>query len=735
MKINFRCGLATNYNLMREIIQPKAKPSFEARKKDEEPVKPLKEQALEEGPGVATDERGKQGEPEKRGWEIRLKFDFGQFSWSGALRVALIGLIFVVLAAFLIHSASAINQDLGRHLKNGQIIWQTKSVPQTNLFSYTNPNFPFINHHWLSEVIFYLFYRLAGIKGLIVFSALIIFASFIITFFVAYRRKYFLFSVLASFLTIGLLLERFDIRPEIFGFLAIALFLLIFEKNKEKIGWSFWLLIPLQLFWVNAHITFGFGLALIFLFFLDRLWLRRKAIYLAARNKKIDKYIFSLAAAGVLMGLVTLINPNGWRGALYPLFVFGNYGYTIVENQSPWFLETLMDNPAITFFKITLIALLISFVLNFRRIRPFYLLNSLLFVILSWSAVRNFPFLGLAALPVLVENFSSVRENYARYFIKWERSKLRVFLRFLTILIIFVILIGSVYAAVSSRYYLKFLKSERFGLNVPVGAGAAVDFLKANKISGRLFNNFDIGSYLIWRLYPEQKVFVDGRPEAYPANFLESVYISMQTDPAVWRHYADDVYKIDYVFFAHTDATPWGRKFLQNIAADANWVMVYLDPTAAIWLRAGEANEALINQYSLTKEKIIQKLPEYLSPDNFNDLVRLGNFFETLNYNDSAIAVYERASQIYPSAKEVVLTIGRLYAQQGKNDKAVEYLNRALKLDKKFAAARVALGKVYYQQGNFSEARRAWQKALDIDSGNEEAKVLLDNMGLIPFVK
>ncbi len=643
-------------------------------------------------------------------------------------------LVFVVLAVFLIHSATAINQDLGRHLKSGQIIWQTKSVPQTNLFSYTNPDFPFINHHWLSEVIFYLLYSLAGIKGLIIFSVLIILASFVIVFFVAYKKKYFLLAILASFLTIGLLLERYDIRPEIFGFLATALFLLIFVKNRQKIGWSFWLLIPLQLFWVNLHITFVFGLALIFLFFLDRLWARRKAIYLAARNKKIDKYIFLVMIVGLAAGVMCLVNPNGWRGALYPFYIFNNYGYTIVENQSFWFLGKLMADPAIWAFKITAGVLIFSFLVNFRRLRLFYLLGSILFLILAGSAVRNFPFLGLFALPVLIENFFSVRENYARYFLRWERSGVRMFSRFLTVLVIFVILISSIYVVVSNCYYLKFLKSERFGLSVPTGAGAAIDFLKTNKISGRAFNNFNIGSYLIWRLYPEQKVFVDGRPEAYPAQFLQSVYIPMQTDPMSWKHYADEVYKIDYVFFAHTDGTPWGRTFLKNIAADKTWTMIYLDPTVAVWVRTQNSNKTLMEQYGLTQEKIQQKLPQYLYSDSFNDLMQLGNFFETIGDSNSATAVFARAFRVYPD-KEVALVVGQLYAAQGKIEQALEYFNQAIKIDKKFTEAYMALGKIYYQQGDFSEARRAWQRALDIDSNNKEVKLLLDNMGLIPFKK
>src|SRR3989338_9141741 len=75
-------------------------------------------------------------------------------------------LIFVLLGSFLVHNFDTIGQDIGRHLKVGEIIWQTKEVPKTNLFSFTEPDFPFINHHWLSEVIFFGIFSYFGFIGL-----------------------------------------------------------------------------------------------------------------------------------------------------------------------------------------------------------------------------------------------------------------------------------------------------------------------------------------------------------------------------------------------------------------------------------------------------------------------------------------------------------------------------------------------------------------------------------------
>lgn len=650
--------------------------------------------------------------------------------WAFILRSALVLFVLAALAVFLIHSASAINQDLGRHLKMGEIIWETKQVPTINLFSYTNPNWPFINHHWLSEVIYYLLSLAIGIKGLIVFNAALILAAFILVWRLAWRPNYFIASTLAALLGAGLILERTEIRPEVFGFLLLAIFLVILDKNKEKIRWHFWLLAPLTLLWVNLHISFVYGLVLIFFFFLDRLWQRRRAVYLLAKQKKLERYMAQVILLGVLAGAASFINPNTWRGALYPLSIFSNYGYTMLENQSPFFLETVTQNPTIVFFKVALVVLLGLFILNWRKIKPFYLLTTLFCIIMSWSAIRNFPLLGLIILPVLMDNFAAWRDRFSRYLVKWEAWRWRTVLRLLTITIIFVILSASIYTVATNRFYLKSMKSEQFGLLIPKGAGAAVDFLKQNNLQGPMFNNFDIGGYLIWRLYPDYKVFVDGRPEAYPADFFRSVYIPMQNDNAAWQKYADEVYKINFVFFAHTDATPWGQAFIKQMERRSGWKMVYLDATAAIWVRDNEANK---NLAALNENNLDQYIEGLLSGGDFFDTTRLGSFFQTVGFNDLAIEFFDRALELNQEAKQIWLADGLLYIAKNDFEQGKSYLEKAIDLDEKYIDAYLPLGAIYYEQGNFSEARRVWQKVLEIEPGNESARAYLDNMGLIPF--
>ena len=198
------------------------------------------------------------------------------------LRWIAIILFFVFVFVLSLHSLNSINQDIGRHLKSGEIIWQTKSVYKTNLFSFTEPNHPFINHHWLSEVVFYLLNGLIGLKGLIVFKAGIIVAAFLLIF-QATRKRLSAWAFLAAGIPELLLFSsRTDVRPEMFSYLFLAYFLFAIFRAKYPEGASSgetkWLyaLPIIQIFWTNMHIYFAIGPGLLFFFLIDRLIHRNK---------------------------------------------------------------------------------------------------------------------------------------------------------------------------------------------------------------------------------------------------------------------------------------------------------------------------------------------------------------------------------------------------------------------------------------------------------------------------
>ena len=536
------------------------------------------------------------------------------------LRFIALTLLFVFLGLLLIHGLGSINQDIGRHLKLGEIIWETKSVPKTNLFSFTEPDHPFINHHWLSEVVFYLLYGIIGLKGLIIFKAAIIAVSFWLIYKAADKKTGLWPFLISAPLGALVFLNRSDVRPEILSYLFLAFFLFVILRAKyAEENWSrspgviedpryrkaisgLYALPFVQILWSNAHIYFVLGPALLLFFLIDAGFDRERKIALS----KIF-WIFLVTSA------TTILNPNFIKGALAPLFILKDYGYTIVENQSIFFLKDYgVQLATINVFEISLIVLIIGFIVALKNgrlntsaevdVSPdhfakqnglgkiiFEFLAGLTFSILATKMIRNTGIYALVFTSITALNLSAAKPA-----VKFLKRPVRIIF-YLALSVVFAFLIINV---VNNNLRSRMQGDGKFGLEIPAGAGSGIEFIKQNNIKGPVFNNFDVGSFLIWKLYPEQKVFVDGRPEAYGVDFFENIYKPMQEDPKMWKYYSEK-YDINYVFFATTDITPWARAFLFYISQNPDWPLVYKDGSVAVLLKRTSANSALIKKLEI----------------------------------------------------------------------------------------------------------------------------------------
>src|SRR6266404_4216991 len=207
--------------------------------------------------------------------------------------------------------------DLGRHLKLGQVVLHCLCVPQTNLFSYTNPDFSIVNHEWLGEVIFYLISVIFGLSSLLIFKMLLVISAASLLYSVALKKGSLFWVTVFSIPAITLFSMRFFVLPELFSYLFIALFVFLIERYKTtKKIYLLWLLPFLELLWVNMHIYFVMGIVLFGFFFLEN-WIL---------HKKFPKQLFWIALA-ILFS--TLINPSFIRGALLPFTFMRNYGFPV----------------------------------------------------------------------------------------------------------------------------------------------------------------------------------------------------------------------------------------------------------------------------------------------------------------------------------------------------------------------------------------------------------------------
>lgn len=474
--------------------------------------------------------------------------------------------------SFLFVTDNSFDQDLGRHLKLGEIIVNTGQIPKTNLFSYTNPDFPFINTHWLFEVLVYLGSTGIGLQAILVLKIVIILLSVWLTLKTIPQEKQLLLLPLA-YVFLHVLRERVELRPEILSFLFTALSLYILEKFKESLRARTIFFLPLiQLIWVNTHIYFFVGL-LLQVIFLSHLTLQHLRGHLESRKLKLLIIVFIISV------LASLINPAGLDGFLYPLVVNQNYGYSIVENQNLFFLEGLnFRNPNFIFAKIAGGIVIFSLFISALK-RQINIKNWLLALTglgLALLHVRSLPYLVFLSLPATLENFGKFKV------LNWQKIMLLIF----SILILFesfLYLSGEYYQIIGSNKK-PILKFEEHGKN-------ALDFALVENLPQPIFNNFDIGSYIIYRGYPKFRVFVDGRPEAYPANFFQGIYIPSQADYQNFK-IVDQQINFQTVIFSHTDQTPWAKNFLQSIVKDPTWKVVFLDDFMVIFTKSANMNTA-----------------------------------------------------------------------------------------------------------------------------------------------
>ncbi len=493
------------------------------------------------------------------------------------LKIISLLFLFAFFGLYLTHSLNSINQDIGRHLRSGQIIWETRQVYKTNLFSFTEPDHPFINHHWLSEVVFYGLNGLVGLKGLILFKVFIILAALSLLFWSVYSQTGLWPLVTSSLVGFVVFTERTDIRPEIFSYLFLSFFIFAILRAKYKNNYKFLMFLPLiQIFWTNMHIYFALGPILMLFFVIDRYFEKREGL------RRTSVLFLATCAA-------TLLNPNFLKGALAPFNILKHYGYSIVENQNIFFLRDYgISLTAINLFEISTLLLILSFIIAFKNGRKkmvFEILGGIFFTVMAGKMIRNFGIYALFFIPIVTLNLSVLKLKLGKF---WKAASYAALAGFLVFLI---------FNVVNNNVYGWLERSERFGLLSPSGADKAVKFVRGNSINGPVFNNFDVGSFLIWKL-PEQKVFVDGRPEAYSVDFFEKIYKPMQEDPKTWNFYSQK-YGINYIFFAYTDITPWAKQFLAQISKNPDWPMVYLDESTVIFLKKNPQNKSLIEKFEM----------------------------------------------------------------------------------------------------------------------------------------
>ncbi len=144
--------------------------------------------------------------------------------------------------------------DTGYHIRAGEVIIDTLSIPRHDIFSFHTPKIPWTAHEWLSEVVMASLHRLFGLSGVLVFFAFII--SFIYYLLFRIIRTYggnILISILVLLLVMASSNIHWLARPHIFSLLCMLIWYYLLDAFQYNNRAVLFLLPPLMILWVNLH--------------------------------------------------------------------------------------------------------------------------------------------------------------------------------------------------------------------------------------------------------------------------------------------------------------------------------------------------------------------------------------------------------------------------------------------------------------------------------------------------
>lgn len=481
--------------------------------------------------------------------------------------------------------------DTGFHIKAGEYMLETRSIPTHDPFSLFSPPLPWPTHEWLSDVIMASIDKIAGLSGVVIFFIFIISLSYSLLFRVLRANRG---NILIDIVLIVIVLVTSQMhwlaRPHIFTLLLFIVWYSVIEGFQNDRNNLLYVLPPIMLLWVNLHGGFILGFVTIIIYLIYNLMnsylsdgLEKK------RHQGKLKYLFLATMASVL---VSLINPKGFHTLLFPLNVVSNS--LIMDNYGEFLSPNFHYSPFVP-FKIFLLLAIACFGLFKTKLTFVEVALVLIFTNMSLFSGRYIPYFAVIVAPVLSKH-GSIMLNHAGNKVTdliINRAKVQESIDDSAR--------GYVWPIAAIVVVILFTASNRidFEFDEKIKPVAALEFLKKEHLPGNMFNNDEFGDYIIYRSYPQYKVFFDSRADIYGNEKLRD-YLDIANMKPGWEAIIDK-YDINWVIFNSNSP------LCQNLNLKKNWRLVYSDNVADIFMRNTQRNEYLINKYGDNRSLTIGK--------------------------------------------------------------------------------------------------------------------------------
>jgi hypothetical protein len=476
--------------------------------------------------------------------------------------------------------------DFWWHLKLGDVIAGSRSLPQVDQFSFTATGKLFLMQNWLAELAYSGVYRLGGLPLIIFFNALLLVTAYVPIYLLCLKANASVRTavVIAVLAVLGSIC---NVRPQVFSFAIFGLYYWVLERNRTERKDLLWTLPVLMLLWVNLHGAFVLGIGLVgfyvlagaFRLFIASITVRDRAPLVTQLRK--------LAIVLILCILATLANPVGYRVYEYVHTVMTDAGSQqfVAEWQPPRIDEA---TGMLLFYGPFLLGVL---VLIYSKSKPDFteMALFLFFGAFGLKSLRNGVWFSMIAYPIVARY---APELDFREMLRWFRrawvgegdgtvedssddrpSYYRFNLLFASIGICLLILQSP---WVRPSLYKVSLVDRQTPL-------AAMDFINEHKLTGNIFHPQTFGDYLIWRLWPQQRSFIDGRVHLFGVDFVKSYQLVFHDSR--WEDLLAP-WNIRYLLLSKNPEDTDSLELIQSAKNSGHWTKLYEDDIAILLEKA-----------------------------------------------------------------------------------------------------------------------------------------------------
>jgi hypothetical protein len=497
----------------------------------------------------------------------------------------LLGLSCGVMGRLLLRDAGT-----GWHIRNGQLILQSHSIPRVDLFSATMAGQAWYAWEWLYDVLVAAVHQVLGLNGVVFATAAIMAAAFVLVFRFAMRRGGSLpITLVLLVLTLGASAIHFLARPHVVSWLLAVIWFEVLDSaasaaRRERTRRVF-LLPLLMLLWVNLHGGFLLGFALLGVYFVGG-----TIQFFSSREQRqeIGRWLKRLGLVSALSLLASFVNPYGYKLHLH---IYRYLSDRFLMNHVNEFASPDFHGVAQQCFAVLLLVTIAALASARRKPGPAQLLAVLLAAYSGLYASRNLPvsclLLTLIVAPLLSETvatasvsaeiaprlralFSCLRDFGMRMQSLEVNFQGHLWMVLALALGLWVCMHGGRLG--STQLINAYFDDKRFPVE-------AAEVIVERDLREPIFCPDQWGGYLIYRLYPQTKVMVDDRHDLYGDQFFKG-YLKVVFVQSDWEKVLDERH-VNWILVQKNSS-------LGTILGQTpEWKLIHEDGTAVLFHREG----------------------------------------------------------------------------------------------------------------------------------------------------